>query len=875
MNAKKRFLSLLLAVGLLAGLLPTAALAEGDTGVFTVTGGTLGQDYTYTAPTEYDPDCGDVLTIQSSTPLTISTDNGSGSTGGCRIVIEANVTANITLAGVNITPADADTNDGYSGIDLGSGSTLNITLQSGSSNVIHGGKSNAAAAPGPGIHVPEGSTLTIDGDGSLDVKGASAVDRGAVGIGGMGSASENGEACGNVIILGGTITVHGGTATTSDPPVDIGGGDTDTGTGGDCNTVIILTSVNNGEGLTIGGGKGLGSNNGSDGQGIRPTTDGAYTVYGELELPCDITIPAGATVTIPEGASLTVPQGVTLTNSGALTGAGSFTVLGDVAGSGAMGVTGTVTKKAQTAPDAPTGAAEVTDTRVTLDAVDSAGGAGGMEYGYTTGSETSVPEERWQEEPVFDGLQPATPYTFYARWAGNAYYAPSPASGGLPVTTTKSDAELGGLEASGGTGIGGAFQYGDTITVTFTPQRRAGIATNALTENTAALTYTPAGGAEVTLATADAAADGSFTLSYDTKEKKLPIGENLSLAVHYGGSGTLNPVEETVTLTLGPASLKNTPTLSGNFVYGETLTASYTPQDDETVAYQWYRNGTEIAGATETTYTLTAEDVGSSIYLRVSATDGWHDGAQSTQPQLVAKAPGSIEIACGDVTYGTAVAPTVANTTNTGASVAYTYTGAGSTSYGPSVTPPQDAGSYTVTAAAAATATHTAAVSKAVAFTIRPAAQAAPAAPALARRTSGSITLQTVPVNANGAAAEYGISTDGGKTWAWQASPEFGGLAAGSTSFFAVRYAGTANHTPSPASLAVSFATEAPAASGGSSSNSDGGSNAASAPQPTATPAAAAIPQTGDALPAGLLGGAALLTLAALTALAALRRRGN
>ena len=84
----------------------------------------------------------------------------SETTGGCRIVIENNVTANITLAGVNITPTDANNKDGYSGIDLGSGATLNITLQSGNSNVIKGGTSTTGS-PGPGIHVPEGSTLTI------------------------------------------------------------------------------------------------------------------------------------------------------------------------------------------------------------------------------------------------------------------------------------------------------------------------------------------------------------------------------------------------------------------------------------------------------------------------------------------------------------------------------------------------------------------------------------------------------------------------------------------------------------------------------------------------------------------------------------------
>ena len=266
-----------------------AAKSKADTGVFTVTGGTLGIDYAYEAPSEYDSNGGDTLTIKSGTPLTISTNSESETTGGCRIVIENNVTANITLAGVNITPTDANNKDGYSGIDLGSGATLNITLQSGNSNVIKGGTSTTGS-PGPGIHVPEGSTLTIKGEGSLTVEGASGDYAAAVGIGGNGSASEAGEACGNVIILEGAITVNGGNSTIGSVPVDIGGG----------------------VGAAVGGGKG------SDGTGIKPTGDGTYTVYGDLILPCDITIPQGATVVIPDRASLTVPGDVELTNNGTI-----------------------------------------------------------------------------------------------------------------------------------------------------------------------------------------------------------------------------------------------------------------------------------------------------------------------------------------------------------------------------------------------------------------------------------------------------------------------------------------------------------------------------------------------------------------------------
>ncbi len=55
-----------------------------------------------------------------------------------------------------------------------------------------------------------------------------------------------------------------------------------------------------------------------NGQGIRPSGNNTYTVWGRLTLPCDVTIPDGATVTIPHDTGLTVPKGVTLTNNGTI-----------------------------------------------------------------------------------------------------------------------------------------------------------------------------------------------------------------------------------------------------------------------------------------------------------------------------------------------------------------------------------------------------------------------------------------------------------------------------------------------------------------------------------------------------------------------------
>ena len=692
----RKFLAALLTLAMLVSLLPISAApaqAAGDTGDFNVTGNS---SYSY---------ANGVLTVNDGANITISMDSSETTPTSDRIVVAENATATITLAGVNIKGSDLDSNQNIaakSAIDLSNGSILTIDLSANAENTLTGGSGSTDGSGAPGIHVPDSASLIIRGEGNLSVSGGTSnIAWGGVGIGGnAGSGGNAGEACGTVIyFVSDNVKIAAGESAEGNEPAD-----------------------------NIGGGKGSQQQNGDDGQGIRPDSDGNYTVYGNLTLPCDITIPQGAKVTIPQGASLTVPEDVTLTNNGTITGAGSVTVSGDVSGSGSMSVTGTVTKKEQAAPNAPSSTTDVTDTSVTLSAVTDTGGIGGIEYGYTTGGETSVPDERWQDDLVFDGLQPVTSYTFYARYAGNDYYEPSLASDGLNVTTEKSDAQLGNLTVTGQTGFKGHFQYGDTITVTFTPQQKTDTSTNAqtLAEGTAILTYTLDGKDPVTLATATAEADGSFKLSYDTKKKRLPIGENLTLTVSYGGSGEFNPVEESVTLTLDKAILKNMPTVSGNFVYGETLTANYTKQDDETVTYQWYRSGEIISNATEVSYTLTAEDIGKNILVEIIATDEWHRGKMRSTEQMVTKAPGSIEIACDSVTYGETVQPSVTNNTNTGADVTYSYAGTGSTSYGPSSEPPTAAGSYTVIATVAETATHNAAESAPVAFSISKAEQSAP-----------------------------------------------------------------------------------------------------------------------------------------------------
>ena len=246
--------------------------------------------------------------------LTITQDGNytvTGTTPVNNIVVEEDVTATVTLNNVNITGTG---NDSYgtstpvtSPIDLSAGATLTLILGDNSTNTLTGGAGGGGNGA-PGIHVPDDAALIVQGGGSLTVTGgSSSTVYGGIGIGGaaeqVGSIQGKGEDCGTVIILStGNVEVKGGSGSANSTADDIGGGE--------------------------------GYHHGGNGQGIRPSGNNTYTIWGSLTLPCDVTIPDGATVAIPDYTGLTVPQDVTLTNNGTIVkdDFGSFINNGTVTG---------------------------------------------------------------------------------------------------------------------------------------------------------------------------------------------------------------------------------------------------------------------------------------------------------------------------------------------------------------------------------------------------------------------------------------------------------------------------------------------------------------------------------------------------------------
>ena len=115
-------------------------------------------------------------------------------TGGSETHVTVAAGATVTLRGVDIT---AIGDKYWSGITCAGSAT--IVLEN--SNVVKGGYEEFS-----GIYFPENCTLTIKGDGALDVRSNGY----AAGIGCNGG--DNAAPCGNILIQSGTITATGGFA---------------------------------------------------------------------------------------------------------------------------------------------------------------------------------------------------------------------------------------------------------------------------------------------------------------------------------------------------------------------------------------------------------------------------------------------------------------------------------------------------------------------------------------------------------------------------------------------------------------------------------------------------------------------------------------
>jgi uncharacterized repeat protein (TIGR02543 family) len=208
----------------------------------------------------------------SSSTVTITTTGNYtiiGTTTANRVVVAANVTANITLNGVSI---DVSGVSNACAFYITPGAVANITLASGATNTL---KSNGQSA---GLQAPAGATLSIaSAAGPGSTNGTLDVYAGATGAG-LGGG--NGQ-------IGGTITITGGTvkATSYNPIITdagaggaaIGGG---SGAAGGSITISggAVTATGSANATPAGGGAGIGGGYQGDG-GTITISGGTVTAY--------------------------------------------------------------------------------------------------------------------------------------------------------------------------------------------------------------------------------------------------------------------------------------------------------------------------------------------------------------------------------------------------------------------------------------------------------------------------------------------------------------------------------------------------------------------------------------------------------------------
>ncbi|WP_434309348.1 hypothetical protein [Hominifimenecus sp. rT4P-3] len=345
MNIRRKAVKWMLAfLCLLAFLLSTTVFAEAYE---------ISDSFTITTDRSEDYEVkGDCIVVKSEAKITVS---GTG----YALEIEADA-ANVEITLDNYV---CERPDNWSGpaILLRQGASAVIHLKENTVNTLKGGPEEAA------VRVPKGTSLTIDGTGtlratarssSLSSAGTGAAIGGNIGAqsgtitinGGIIDAVVEYHHAGNGAAIGGgtgsgkgngRITITGGvvTATAAGNGAAIGGGGASSypsvnGGAGDGGEIMITggTVVCNGN---IGGGKGAASQgtlrisgdaNVSTNQWLEVnTTVSSDSAKGTIHLTSDMTIPAGKTLVIPKGITLDIPENVEIINSGTIINHGIIT----------------------------------------------------------------------------------------------------------------------------------------------------------------------------------------------------------------------------------------------------------------------------------------------------------------------------------------------------------------------------------------------------------------------------------------------------------------------------------------------------------------------------------------------------------------------
>ncbi|GHT22550.1 hypothetical protein FACS189430_04500 [Bacteroidia bacterium] len=355
---------------------------------------------------------------------------------------------------------------------------------------------------------------------------------------------------------------------------------------------------------------------------------------------------------------------------------------------------------------------------ITVIAVTNAGGTGqAVEYAISEDG-SATPTNGWQSVTTFTGLTPSTTYYVYARTAESANYNAGVAqvSAGIetaqPTYTLTVTAPTFTAEKQGYT-----QPAAEAITITSNGNSDATIADVSVDNTNFTIGGNSGNGVTVT-------AGNSISTLTVQPASGLGVGTHTAtITVTYNGGATAT---SPVSFTVDKADLTGSVTISGNAVFGETLTANTgslttTPTGvaQGTLTYEWKRDGTTV-GTNSATYTLVGDDIGSNITVTVTAAN-CASSVTSGAIGAVGKATlTTATVSLAGWTYDKAAkTPSVAG--NTGSGTETYYYDAASTGAFSSTTQPTNAGTYYIRAEIAGTANYNAFTTPEVPFTIAPA----------------------------------------------------------------------------------------------------------------------------------------------------------
>ena len=255
--------------------------------------------------------------------------------------------------------------------------------------------------------------------------------------------------------------------------------------------------------------------------------------------------------------------------------------------------------------------------------------------------------------PIITQLTPATfgPYAA-GQTPAAVYTAGTYASSAGTISTITPVWTRNGSPATGATVLAAGDVVGLTVTVVDSAANTRGFGYGAssvpyvLPANTVLPTITGTKTQGQTLTSTTGTWTGSPTITYARQWQRggvnisgatgttyvlqlADVGSTIKVVVtatNGGGSASASSIA-TSTIAGLPVAPANTvaPTVTGTPTQGQTLTATagtWTGTPTITYAYQWQRGVTNISGATSATYVLQAGDVGSTVRVRVTATNG-------------------------------------------------------------------------------------------------------------------------------------------------------------------------------------------------------------------------------------------------------------